>query len=308
MCTGAPITLGYLPESEHTNSLALISNPPPLLITDPSLLANAAAMQSPLNPAQQSQTLHLSASAFSAAMVLPRPGLPAISKKLYDAIRAGSHVDFAQLAAAKGRSIPPTSLKGQIVLIQAAELIQMQWLVLDFATWIQCFALYAAIIIAHSPERAPGLMAYLLNIAKASIKFQRPSWVVYDQNFRIETANTHMDWLKVDPSIYAQCFSNMAKSSTSWCQMCYSIDHCTENCMIKSRKTPPPTDAPAAIKKKPSQATNNDWPPICRNFNTFNGNCSRGVKCRYRHWCNLCEKPGHYRANCPGQGSNAIQK
>ena len=183
----------------------------------------------------------------------------------------------------------------------------MQWLVLDFATWIQCFALYAAIIIAHSPERAPGLMAYMLNIAKASIKFQWPSWVVYDQNFRIEAANTRMDWSKVDPSIYAQCFSNMAKSSASWCQMCYSIDHCTENCMIKPRKRPPPIDAPVAIKK-PSQTANNDWPPICRNFNTFNGNCSRGAKCRYRHWCNLCDKPGHYRANCPGQGSNAIPK
>ena len=26
-----------------------------------------------------------------------------------------------------------------------------------FAAWIQCFAIYAAIIIAHSPERAQGL-------------------------------------------------------------------------------------------------------------------------------------------------------
>ena len=255
--------------------LALISNPPSPLITDPSLLANAAAMQSPLVPAQHSQTLHLSASAFSAAMVSPGPELPAISKKLYDAIRAGSYVDFAQFPAAKGRSIPPTSLEGQIVLIQAAELTQTQRLVPDFATWIQCFALYAAIIIAHSPERAPGLMAYMLNIAKASIKFQWPSWVVYDQNFRIEAANTRMDWSKVDPSIYAQCFSNMTKSSASWCQMCYSIDHCTENCMIKPRKRPPPTEAPAAIKKPP-QTANDNWSPICRNFNTFNGNCSRG--------------------------------
>ena len=256
---------------------------------------------------QQRQTLQLPSSTIS-AMLSPGPGLPAISKKLYDAIQAGSYVDFAQFPAAKGRAIPPSSLEGHIVLVQASELVQAQRLVPDFATWIQCFAIYAAIIIARAPERSQGLMAYMLNIAKASIKFQWPSWVVYDQNFRMEAANTPtMDWSKVDPSIYSQCFSNMAKSAAGWCQMCYSIDHCTDNCMIKPRKRPPPTDAPAAIKK-PSQTPNNDWPPICRNFNTFNGNCSRGAKCRYRHWCNLCEKPGHYRANCPGQGNNSISK
>lgn len=75
-------------------------------------------------------------------------------------------------------------------------------------------------------------MAYMLNIAKARVKFERPSWVVYDQNlyFRSKAANTPtMDWSKVDPSIYSQCFSNMAKSAAGWCQMCYSIDHCTES-------------------------------------------------------------------------------
>ena len=69
-------------------------------------------------------------------MLSPGPGLPAISKKLYDAIQAGSYVDFAQFPAAKGRSIPPSSLDGHIVLVQASELVQAQRLVPDFATWI----------------------------------------------------------------------------------------------------------------------------------------------------------------------------
>lgn len=122
ICTGAPITLG---ESQHISSLALISNPPPL-ITDPSLLAaanNTAAIQLPSDQAsllQHSQTLQLPSSTPS-AMVSPGPGLPAISKKLYDAIHARSYVDIAQFPAAKGRSIPPTSLEGQI---QASELVQ----------------------------------------------------------------------------------------------------------------------------------------------------------------------------------------
>lgn len=300
-----------MPESQHINSLTLIRSPPPL-ITDSALLVAAnstTTMQPPADQTtllQQSQTLQLPPST-PPAMVSPAPGLPAISKKLFDAIRAGSYVDFAQFPAAKGRSIPPNSLEGQIVLIQASELVQTQRLVPDFATWVQCFAIYAAITIAHSPKRSQGLMAYMLNIAKASIKFQWPSGVVYDQNFRMEAANTpSMDWSKVDPSIYSQCFSNMAKSAAGWYQMCYSIDHCTESCMIKPRKRPLQADAPLAAKR-PLQAPN-DWPPICKNFNTFNGNCNRGARCRYKHWCNLCEKPGHFRAICPGQGNSTIPK
>ena len=179
--------MGNIPESQHINSLALIRNPPPL-ISDPALLAaanNMAATQFPSNQAtllQQQQVLQLPAST-PPAMVSPAPGLPTITKKLYDAICAGSYVDFAQFPAAKGRSIPPNSLDGQIVLVQASELLQTQRLVPDFATWVQCFAVYAAITIAHSPERVQGLMAYMHNIAKASITFQWPSWVVYDQNF-----------------------------------------------------------------------------------------------------------------------------
>ena len=66
--------------------------------------------------------------------------------------------------------------------------------------------------------------------------------------------------------IYAQCFSNMAKSSDSRRQMCYSIitDHCTENCMIKPRKWLPPSDASVVYSY-----------------------LQQGAKCGYRHWCDL---------------------
>lgn len=138
-----------MPENQHINTLALIANPPPL-ITDPSLLAaaNNTALQLPADQVtslQQSQMLQLP-SGNASAMVSPGPGLPTILKKLYNAIRAGCYVDFAQFPAAKGRSIPPASLEGQIVLVQASELVQTQKLVVsDFATWVHCFAVYAAI-------------------------------------------------------------------------------------------------------------------------------------------------------------------
>ena len=40
-------------------------------------------------------------------------------------------------------------------------------------------------------------MAYQMTIAKASMKYKWPSWVVYDQNFRQEAAgNPSQSWAK----------------------------------------------------------------------------------------------------------------
>ena len=73
-----------------------------------------------------------------------------------------------------------------------------------FATWTQCFALYTAAIAAHDPKRVPDLMAYMSTIAKASLKFRWPSWVVYDDNFRSAAADKlGTEWAKVDPSLYS---------------------------------------------------------------------------------------------------------
>ena len=53
-----------------------------------------------------------------------------------------------------------------------------------------------------------------------------PSWVIYDQNFRQEAADSgRKDWSKVDPSIYTQCLTNAARSSVSLCKVCQSIDN-----------------------------------------------------------------------------------
>lgn len=91
----------------------------------------------------------------------------------------------------------------------------------DLATWIQCFCIYMAIVTEHKPERSKSLLAYLSTIAKASAKFSWPSWVVYDQNFRQEAADSgRKDWTKVDPSIYTQCFTNASLSWESWCRYC----------------------------------------------------------------------------------------
>ena len=70
------------------------------------------------------------------------------------------------------------------------------------------------------------MLAYMTIIAKASTKYKGPSWVVYDQKYRQEAADSEItDWSKVDPSSKTQCFINTPISSKNRCRFCHSIDH-----------------------------------------------------------------------------------
>ena len=137
--------------------------------------------------------------------------------KLAERIWAGEFVDFCELPPAKGRARPVTgSMEGQLILVQAAYLYQTKKLIPDLATWSQCFALFTANIAVKQPKRIPDLPTYMATIAKASQKYRWSSWLVYDQNFRQQAAESgNFDWSKIDPSIYAQCFNGMAGADTA---------------------------------------------------------------------------------------------
>ena len=54
-------------------------------------------------------------------------GLPAITKKLLQKIRANEYLDFGELPPAKGKTKSvPQSLEGQVIDIQAAELYKQR--------------------------------------------------------------------------------------------------------------------------------------------------------------------------------------
>ena len=200
-----------------------------------------------------------SAAVKASALVPMGAVLPAISKRMLNKILAGEYVDFTELPPARGkaRSVPQ-SLEGQILIVQSSDLMQARQVIPDLATWVQCFALYAAAIASKHPARQPDLMAYMCTIAKASQKFVWPSWVVYDQNFRQEAANTPgMPWAKVDPSIYAQCFTGMAANPEGWCKRCQSIEHPSDRCPDAPPldvMPPPGQSRGASVRKRPWQA------------------------------------------------------
>ena len=239
----------------------------------------------------------------SSSMCATGEGLPALPKKYVDKILAGDFVDLADLPPAKGRvKASAHAMEGQIVVVQAADLLENRKLIPDLATWVQCFSIYAAVVISKEPERAKNLLAYMSLIAKCSLKYKWPSWVVYDLNFRQGAAEAgQKDWSKVEPSTYTQCFTGAAINQESWCRRCHSIDHATDMCptkpvgMLRKREGPQPAAAPPMKKRPPPQSN----PQTCKKYNMYNGDCRYGSACMFQHKCETCGEYGHPASKCP---------
>ena len=57
---------------------------------------------------------------------------------------ANEYIDFSELPPVKDKDWPmPQSLKGQVIVVQTAELLQARKIIPDLATWMQCFSIYA---------------------------------------------------------------------------------------------------------------------------------------------------------------------
>ena len=188
-------------------------------------------------------------------------------------------------------------LDGQVVLLQTSDFLQAKRLIPDLGIWIQCFSLYMAVILTKQPERATSLLLYQSSIAKLSQKFKWPVWVIYDNSYRQEAADSaKLDWAKIDPSLHAQCFTGMAISSEGWCSLCHSVEHLKHNCPLNSQVGLLDAAKRPALHQPPAKRFK-EWPPICRKFNKHDGYCEFMPKCNYRHVCLKCHGP-HPETRC----------
>ena len=138
-------------------------------------------------------------------------------------------MDFTEIPLAKGKAKSLPIVEGHVVVVQAVDLLENWKLIPDLATWVQCFGLSCPVQRARPHEKHAGILAPDF---KMQPEYRWPSWVIYDQNFRQEAAEMK-DWSKVDPSIYAQCFTGASISQENWCKRCHSIDHVSDTCPIK---------------------------------------------------------------------------
>ena len=246
--------LGSMPTSSILRTLGLRSFPPgstlssssttPILATGlPSIVGITNLLQPSLGGGESSKM---------SDNIVVTPGIPALKRSMVELILSGKYVDLGELPPAKGFSKPLTSpsssLEGQVVLLQAADVLRTRRLIPDLATWTQCFAIYTAVLGTKHPTRVQSLLIYMAVVAKLSKKLKWPSRVIYDHNFRQEAADMgQLDWSKIDGGSMLMFLSN-----EGWCTLCNSMDHLKAACPcrppdeLQSRKRPIPNPKPQA--------------------------------------------------------------
>lgn len=240
------------------------------------------------------------------------PGCPPLPQKLIQKITAWEYIDLTDLLPDQLHQAPPTHSSPNIVVLTRTiydTQRRKKRLIPDISTWVQVFSTYMLVLASHSPAHALELISYQLLIVQHSKKFQYPSWLQYDTEFRQwAAANKCKTWSQIHPQIYAYAFTAQGKAS-SWCPVCQVDDGNHKYDCPCFTQTPPPIFHPQQPNKRyplPSPPPSRPFPPppkrprpdYCILYNKNSGSCPY-KDCKFAHKCSFCGQQGHPVANCP---------
>ena len=160
---------------------------------------------------------------------------------------------------------------------------QPKKLIGSLALWAQCFSLYTMVLASRYPDRTPDMLGCIWLMAKLSSKYKWPSWVSYDQSFRMEAVEKDITvWATLHLATFTECFTGTAISGQGWCTNCGTIDHATDRC--------PLTPLPEQLANR--QTAQRKQGEVCKRYNRYDRDCCFGDRCRYQHCCEVCM--GHH--------------
>ena len=118
-------------------------------------------------------------------------GLPAIPKRLHDRMINWEFVDLVELnPAGVLESLHPEPDPQHYIILPGLEVARARKKPIEeIGRWIQCFAIYMAVMARKYPEAIPEMLAYMLSIVRAQQEYEEPAWSQYDEAFREKAAS-----------------------------------------------------------------------------------------------------------------------
>ena len=153
-------------------------------------------------------------------------GLPPVPKRMVDRIHKGEYIETGDLLP----EFWVAPREGEEATAQRLARNRGRRRTQDICVWSQCFAIYVAVMSTKWPQRVPEMMAYMIQIIRASQEYEGLWWFVYDEAYRRQAAATgHVEWSKINPSIFTVCFTSKAKKGQR-CELCLSSSHSSREC------------------------------------------------------------------------------
>ena len=166
--------------------------------------------------------------------------LPPVPKKLAEKIQAWEFVEMSEL-------LPEFwSQRGEDKeMSQKAGTSRCKRPVTELNAWLQCFAVYVAVLSAKHPEAIPELLAYMVAIIRACEDFAGLAWVRYDSAYRRQAAASgNRTWSRINPSLFSLCFTGKALTAKR-CDLCLATSHSTKECSLNTDSDP---DLPSRLR------------------------------------------------------------
>ena len=154
----------------------------------------------------------------------PFPGTPSLPPKIVQRILSRDYFDLADLLPDQLQPAPSAPTTSLVILPESSYATQRRKRrqIPDIATWVQVYSTYILVLASSFPEQLTELIAYQLLIVQHSRRFDYPSWLRYDIEFRQWAAqNKFYQWSQIHPQYYAFAFTAQGKTS-SWCPVCYT--------------------------------------------------------------------------------------
>ena len=153
--------------------------------------------------------------------------LPAIPTKIIEKIESGAFTKLSDLLLEHlGHAEPDEDPKSKSKHRPVTSITQ----------WLQCFAVYTAVISKKQPHRVMDLMGYQILIIEAYHEYRNDSWLNYDRRFRLRAASQPgRSWAAIDSTIWNLAFAGQAKATR--CNHCFSFAHSTSNCHLSGYNT-----------------------------------------------------------------------
>ena len=124
-------------------------------------------------------------------------GVPPVPDKIVSRIAAGEfiemsellpdHLGTARLGAGEDQSRAPR-LRCKVVT--------------NILEWVECFAIYVAVVSRTQPQRVPEMLGYLMLILEAHMEYVGEGWLGYDRQFQLTAArHPSTNWATINTTL-----------------------------------------------------------------------------------------------------------
>jgi len=180
-------------------------------------------------------------------MTISGTSLPPVPLWIKEKIISGEFIDLATLlpkAMFSGSSEPETSRSLTLHLTPTGNDLFVHPTssrrISSFASWMEAWNIYLAILIDYSSARASQLVAYQRIITSANNHYPPAAWLNYDVQFRtLAASDPFLRWDVRHTDLWLQCVTSTPSPAIYWpCPHCGATNHYPANRPFRLHVTP----------------------------------------------------------------------